>query len=95
MPAITIEALSVTFQLDPSEVERWIAMDWLRPDGEPGQWVFTDIDVARLRLIRDLRHEVGLDEGGLPVVLSLVDQLYDMRRQLRQLRDAPADIPRP
>ena len=71
-----------------AEVERWIALDWVRPDGAPGQWQFTAIDVARLRLIQELRHDLRLEEDALPVVLRLMDQLYDTRRQLRRLRDA-------
>ena len=74
--------------LDVAEVERWIALDWMRPDGAPGQWQFTAIDVARLRLIQELRHDLRLEEDALPVVLRLMDQLYDARRQLRRLRDA-------
>ncbi len=91
---ITIEALSVVFHdLDPSEIERWIAQDWLRPDGEPGHWQFSEIDVARLHLIYELRRDIGVEEGGLPVVLHLMDQLYDSRRQLRRLREALDRVP--
>ncbi len=93
MAEITIDTLSVTFQIDPGEVERWIAKDWLRPDGEPGHWHFTDIDVARLRLIHELRHDIGVEEGGLPVVLRLMDQLYESRRQLRRVREALNSVP--
>lgn len=94
METITIEALSETLHdLDPGEIERWIAQDWVRPDGEPGHWRFRDIDVARLRLIQELRYEVGVEEAGLPVVLSLMDQLYDSRNQLRLLRDALDRMP--
>ena len=72
---------------DRAEIEQWIALDWVRPDGEPGQWRFTEIDVARLHLIRALRVEVGIEDAGVPVVLHLLDQLYATRRQLRELRD--------
>ena len=89
---MTFESLRVTITgLDPTEVERWVAQDLLRPDGPPGAWEFSDIDVARLHLIRELRHELGVEDGGLPVVLQLLDQLYDTRRQLRRLRDAFAE----
>lgn len=94
---ITFETLSITVSgLDRAEVEHWIAQDLLRPGGPPGAWQFDEVDVARLRLIRELRHELGVEEGGLPVVLRLLDQLYDTRRQLRRLRDAVADtVPEP
>jgi chaperone modulatory protein CbpM len=42
---------------------------------------------------RDLRDDLGLDEGAIPVVLSLVDQLYGMRRELRALARAVEQQP--
>ena len=86
---ITIETLVVEVSgLDRAEVEHWIAQDLVRPAGQGGAWLFRDIDVARLRLIQELRHELRLEDDALPVVLRLMDQLYDTRRQLRRLRDA-------
>ena len=86
---ITIDTLIVTVAgLDRGEVEHWIDLDWVRPAGGQGTWLFRDIDVARLHLIRELRHDLKLDEEAMPVVLRLLDQLYDARRRLRRLRDA-------
>lgn len=81
---ITIESLSVTLSgLDPQDLQRWIENAWVRPDGPPGDYRFHEIDVARLRLILQLRDDMGLDEAAMPVVLSLLDQLYETRRQVR------------
>ena len=86
---ITIDALIVTMtNLDRADVERWIEQDWLRPTSRDGTWVFGEIDVARLTLIRDLRDDLGLHDEALPVVLRLLDQLYGERRRLRRLREA-------
>jgi chaperone modulatory protein CbpM len=83
---ITIEMLSHTVVgLSPDDLRRWIDNAWVRPDGEPPHYQFQDIDVARLRLIVELRDDLGLDEGAMPVVLSLLDQLYETRRQMRRL----------
>jgi chaperone modulatory protein CbpM len=83
---ITIETLSrLVVGLDPAEVQRWIDNAWIRPDGEPGRYHFQDIDVARVRLIVQLRDDLGVDETALPVVLSLMDQLYETRRQMRRI----------
>ena len=35
-----------------------------------------------------MRQDLGIDEETLPVVLSLVDQLYAARRQMQMLRRA-------
>lgn len=69
------------------DLERWIAQEWVRPDGAEGHYMFREIDIARVRLIRQLRDEMDIDEQALPVVLSLLDQLYDLRRRLAKLGD--------
>ena len=86
---ITIETLCVRVAgLRREEVEHWIELAWVRPDGERGQYLFHDIDVARVRLIAELREQMQLNEEALPVVLSLLDQLYEARRRMRRVRDA-------
>ena len=86
---MTWETVVVTIAgLDRGEVEGWIAQDLVRPAQQDGDWLFRDIDVARLQLIQELRHDLRLEEDALPVVLRLMDQLYDARRRLRRLRDA-------
>jgi chaperone modulatory protein CbpM len=82
--------------LTRADLERWIAHEWVRPErnADPSSgtetYVFREIDVARVRLIRELRDEMQVNEEALPVVLSLLDQLYDHRRRLRELGDALA-----
>lgn len=83
---ITIETLRVQVRgLADDDLLRWIDNAWVRPDGEPGRYLFREIDVARVRLILELRDDMQVNEEALPVVLSLLDQLYALRRQARQL----------
>jgi chaperone modulatory protein CbpM len=87
--AITVEMLCVRFAgLRRDDLYRWIDNAWVRPDDDAGQYVFRDIDVERVRLILVLRDEMTVDEESLPVVLSLLDQLYDLRRRVIRLRQA-------
>ncbi len=76
--------------LDRVDIEHWIAEGWVRPRAGGDAWVFDEIDIARLHLIRTLRQDYRLQEEALPVVLGLLDQLYDSRRRLRRLCDALA-----
>ncbi len=93
---ITIETLCVRLGgASPAEVEDWVARAWVRPDGAPGHYLFHPIDEARVRLILELRHELHVDEDALPLVLSLLDQLYAARRHMRRLHDAIASHPDP
>jgi chaperone modulatory protein CbpM len=86
---ISIEVLVTQMpELRRHDVERWIANQWVRPDIGAGRYLFREIDVARVRLIHALRDEMEVNEEALPVVLSLLDQLYDLRRRMRELGDA-------
>ena len=90
---ITLDALLVAIErLDRADLERWIANDWVRPDGAPGQYLFRDIDVARVRLILELREALEITEPALPAVLRLIDQLYALRRSMRALNAALDEI---
>ena len=71
--------------LERDELEHWIAHQWVRPDGPPEAYSFHDIDVARVRLIRELRHELEVNEAAVPIILSLLDQLYELRRRVREV----------
>ena len=48
-------------------------------------WEFHEIDVARVRLIHDLRRDMEVGEETMPLVLSLLDQVYELRGTLRDL----------
>jgi len=79
------------------DLERWILKEWVRPDAGFGDYEFAEIDIARARLIRDLRDDLEVNEEALPVVLLLLDQLYDLRRRIHDVSEAidhtvPADI---
>jgi len=86
---ITIEGLVEQLDgLSRRDIEHWISNDWVRPDGRPGHYAFRQIDVARVSLIHQLRGDLQVNDEALPIVLSLLDQLYDQRRRMRDLSEA-------
>ena len=46
---------------------------------------FSDMDVARAHLIRDLKGDFGVNDEGVDIILHLVDQLHGLRRAFAQL----------
>jgi chaperone modulatory protein CbpM len=80
-----------------AEVRRWVEAECVRPEpagaGAGGGHRFRQIDVARLRLIRELDRDLALDADAIPVVLGLLDQVYDLRRRTRALAQAVAEEP--
>ena len=75
------------------DVSRWVELAWVRPERGDGGWLFHDIDVARVQLIVELRDDLSLGEDAMPTVLSLLDQLYAARRQMRAMREALSAVP--
>ena len=75
------------------DLRLWVREGWVRPvTGEHGP-VFDEIDVARLRLLCDLRKDMALPADALPAVLTLIDQMHRTRRDLRRLTEALDEQP--
>jgi chaperone modulatory protein CbpM len=72
-------------RLDVQALDAWIEAGWLRPHGSQSSREFSDIDVARARLIGDLRGDLGVNDEAVPVVLDLIDQIHGLRRLVREL----------
>lgn len=89
---ITLEILCARFTaLNPDDLQRWIEEGYVRPDATAGELKFEDIDAERVRLILELRDLLEVNEAALPVVLSLLDQVYALRRRLRDAGAATDD----
>jgi chaperone modulatory protein CbpM len=82
---ITRQEFLLRARLDDGTLEAWISEEWLAPGGSAAEPAFTDADVARAALIRDLRHDLAVNDPGIGVILSLVDQMHGLRRTLADL----------
>mgnify|MGYP001058135817 CR=1 FL=1 len=71
--------------LQVQTLEFWLEQQWLIPEETSAGMRFSDRDIARARLIQDLKGDFGVNDEGIDVVLHLVDQLHGLRRALRQL----------
>ena len=90
---ITVEALCGEVPgLTRDVLEHFLAQGWVRAARREPEMQFAAMDAARVRLIVELRQELLVEDATLPVVLSLLDQLYATRRQLRLvLKEAPPE----
>lgn len=81
--------------LDEGELIGWVERRWVRPELDAAGPVFAEIDVARVRLIHDLRRAMEVPEGTLPLVLSLLDQVHTLRSSLAEVAAALEAQPDP
>jgi len=84
------DILEAVSGLQRSDLEAWIREELVAPRKEAGTLLFTEMEYSRLRFICTLHYELEIDPDTLPVVLSLVDQLYDTRQRLLSLTAAVA-----
>lgn len=80
-------------RLSLRELRLWVREGWVRPASGDAGPVFDEVDVARIRLLCDLRKEMALPTDALPVVLTLIDRLHETRRDLRHLTEAVEEQP--
>jgi chaperone modulatory protein CbpM len=98
------EVVLLVGRIDRVELYRWVELGWIAParsivpEESTDEPAFSDLDIARVRLICDLRHDLAVEEETVPLVLSLLDQLYAMRRHINALsgalRQQPEDVRR-
>lgn len=66
----------------------WVGRGWVTPIERAGNHNYSEIDIARLQLIRQLKIDMAVNNEAIPIVLSLIDQLHGLRYELRSLAQA-------
>jgi len=82
---ISKQEFLIRAQLERETLEAWIEEQWLIPGESADEVTFSDADVARAQLIRDLKNDLGINDEGVGVVLNLVDQVHGLRRVLTEV----------
>jgi len=75
----------LSVRIERHVVETWIDAGWIVPREAPEGRSFSAREAARVELIRDLKESFGVNDEGIDVILRLVDQVYGLRRSLRQV----------
>ena len=81
---IPVEEFLVRVRVDRQILEVWLSAGWLTPERQP-DLRFSDVDIARGHLIRDLSDDFGVNDEGISLILHLVDQIHGLRRSIREL----------
>ena len=72
--------------IKPRMLHAWIEADWIHSRTESAGVSFSEMDLARALLIRDLLDPMGVNSEGVAIILSLLDQIHGLRRALRHMR---------
>lgn len=81
-------------RIEAATLEQWVAIGWIAAPAAdaPG---FSEQDLARACLIRDLQDVMGVNDEGVGVALGLLDQIHGLRRALRRVADVMHGLPEP
>lgn len=90
---VTFEDVVSEVEVGGAELTVWIEQNWVLPVEKEGRYFFDTTDVARVRLIAELRRDMGVNEEAMPVVLRLLDQVYSLRHALANLTTAIKGLP--
>src|SRR5438067_13603496 len=82
---ISVQEFLLRTRLNHHSLETFIAAGWIIPPQTEPELMFSDVDLARAQLIRDLREDLGVNDEGVSVVLHLIDQMHGLRHSLQSL----------
>ena len=90
------EVLSRVKGISAVQLRVWVSEEWVRPAQSGTVIVFNEADLARVQLLHLLDNQLDVGNEAIPIILSLIDQVHDLRGQMRTVSAAidtqPDDI---
>ena len=76
-------------EMHPQTLRKYERVGLVRPSRTDGMLrLYSDIDIARLRLIKHLVNDLGLNLAGVQLVLELFSHLIDTGERLREMESS-------
>jgi MerR family transcriptional regulator, heat shock protein HspR len=79
----TLEVTTQLTRLGPTVIERCVQVGLVQPPRPASEAArYSAADIARLRKVRRLIYELGLNWAGIEIVMRLTDELQALRAEL-------------
>src|SRR3546814_13977310 len=92
---VRFDEVLITLGIGASELSAWIEQHWVLPVEVDGALMFDDSDLARVKLIAELRNDLGVNEDAIPGLLRLLDPVYSPRSPPAHLNTTTTKLPEP
>jgi MerR family transcriptional regulator/heat shock protein HspR len=90
-----LETAARMARLPVARARRYLRIGLIDPSRVEGdRALFDDIQIARLRRIRRLGDDLGLDTAAIGIVLRLLDRIEALQRELDARRTTSQEVPR-
>lgn len=90
-----IQEAAIETGVDERALLIWVQNEWIIPahllededlnSQNPYQCEFDEEDLARVRLIRTLQAEFGVNDNSIDIILHLLDQVHHLQQRVRKL----------
>lgn len=82
---ITYKILEVAEEcgVDQQTIENFIHFQWINP-ANPDHLEFDEEDIERIKLIWELKEELGVNDESIPIILHLIDELNHLHLGLKK-----------
>lgn len=95
---MTEDDLIAIVRIDRQTLEIWVESGWLQPVRRQPQPEYSELDLARARLVADLIGPLGVNAEGVEIILDLLDQVHGLRGAMlalgRTIEAQPDDVRR-
>ncbi|HZW34543.1 MAG TPA: chaperone modulator CbpM [Isosphaeraceae bacterium] len=89
-----LEMVAEMVRLPPRRIRAYVRRGLIRPAQRAGRaMLFGEAEISRLRRIRRLREDLGINLAGLEVVLRLLDEIASLRAALGDRMAEPTALP--
>jgi len=68
----------------PHTLRLYEQMGFVKPLRKGGKRVYTLQDIARIKVIRTLTQEFGVNLAGVEIILNLMDKIREMEKELQK-----------
>lgn len=86
--AVGIGEVCAIVNLHTEVVCQWVQEGVVTPQGQRvNEWRFTQTQIQRIRQARRLQQDLNVNTTSLPLVLDLLQEISQLRRQLRMLEN--------
>lgn len=86
---MTKQEFLLSSHLSLPTLDLYIEQRWIIPEQTSTGVTFSDMDIARVQLIQDLRVNIGANDEGIDIILHLIDQVHGLRYALAQVQKKP------
>lgn len=92
-PAYVISIAAARVGLHPQTLRLYERVGLVKPARRGSNRLYSDEDIERLRQIQRLTQEMGVNLAGVEIILSLLDQINQLRAELDEVRQVRLPVP--